>query len=293
MAYAKFKTKMLMSQIKETEDDSEPQTPAERPRNASKAAKAQSMKVSKRPSVLKQQQLAQSQASTSRAGKMLPKGISMDPVGSITVPDSGTLEKSSGSAKGSMDIATPILRAVHQEIQKQRESREGSLKEKSAASTPAPRRTSAVKEEASVESEEKQEAVPSCSERKLSSAKKTEFTVVQIETRRHSKQEAEEEEKCKTPSPDKEPVASTSGSSEKPSKPARKKSTPKDDDGGGSSKKVEEVTVIQSTSSQSAAKRKESVTSVSSVQDAPGGVPRSPSPKGKSAVTGQTRTGWI
>lgn len=286
VAYAKFKTKMLMSQINETEDDSQPGTPAEQPKNLTKSqAKAQSLKLAKRASVVKQQKQAQSEVvGSSRAGKPLPKGISIDPVGPYTIPgmDGQDTKLTKGSAKGSMDLTTPILKSIHQEVQKQRESRESSLKSRgpSGASTPAPQRstTSGVGSDAASESikEEceserkmsststtspppmKPERMPApSSERKLSAAKKpTEFTVVQIETARPQMSEEE---------------------------------------GGGGDKKGGDGGETGTTKSKDKeGKRKGSSASAASASvKEPTPPPRPPSPTGKSAVTGQTRTGWI
>lgn len=285
MAYAKFKTKMLMSQINETEDDSQPGTPAEQPKNLTKSqAKAQSLKLAKRASVVKQQKQAQSEVvGSSRAGKPLPKGISIDPVGPYTIPgmDGQDTKLTKGSAKGSMDLTTPILKSIHQEVQKQRESRESSLKSRgpSGASTPAPQRstTSGVGSDAASESikEEceserkmsststssppiKPERMPApSSERKLSAAKKpTEFTVVQIETTRPQMSEEE--------------------------------------GGGGDKKGGDGGETVTTKSKDKEGKRKGSSASAASASvKEPTPPPRPPSPTGKSAVTGQTRTGWI
>lgn len=285
VAYAKFKTKMLMSQINETEDDSQPGTPAEQPKNLTKSqAKAQSLKLAKRASVVKQQKQAQSEVvGSSRAGKPLPKGISIDPVGPYTIPgmDGQDTKLTKGSAKGSMDLTTPILKSIHQEVQKQRESRESSLKSRgpSGASTPAPQRstTSGVGSDAASESikEEceserkmsststssppiKPERMPApSSERKLSAAKKpTEFTVVQIETTRPQMSEEE--------------------------------------GGGGDKKGGDGGETVTTKSKDKEGKRKGSSASAASASvKEPTPPPRPPSPTGKSAVTGQTRTGWI
>lgn len=290
VAYAKFKTKMLLSHIKEIED-SEPATPAENPKHGSKASKAQSMRVQKRASVVKQQKLAQGQAAT-RAGKVLPKGISMDP-GPIVLPQSGEPATSTTIAGAGTGSATPILTAIQKEILKQKESRESSVKKKtvSIASSPAKGEKAdgspAEKEiEGKVDDKgDKGKEHPHStdkSETEMSGAK-TEYTVVQIETRPPDSG-SEDTSKSPAPSEGKETSDAKEEAVASSSTAARKMSTPRQDSDD------EEIAAITS-KPDDGGKRKASTSSAT--RSTPPPPVRSPSPTGKSAVTGQTRTGWI
>ncbi|CAL8109852.1 unnamed protein product [Orchesella dallaii] len=249
VAYAKFKTKMLISHINEADDDSEPATPAEQPKvNAeTRAAKAQSLRISKRASIVKQQQ-AQA-AGRSSASKKLAKGVSLDP---------SCIDKASEDTTASAD-PLPILETIHKEIEKVKKA-SGSKKEKATSESPT----------SPVAAEDIKKGEGSSAGQSTSSAKKTEFTVVQIETKQPKDTEPEEEGEPSKPA----------GAEEMKKKPLLKSTSPT------GSEELEQTLKVKDT------ERKGSTASASSLTSPPG-PPRSPSPTGKSAVTGQTRTGWI
>jgi len=264
VAYAKFKTKMLMSQIKEGEDDSEPATPVEHPKvNAeTRAAKSQSLRLAKRATIVKQQQ-AQAAAGTSKASRKLAKGVSLDPAFVDKQP--GDEELTTGASADPL----PILKTIHKEIEKVKEAG-GSKKEKRKSPSPPLSQSKAGEES------KKDGGEPSSPDQSTPSAKKTEFTVVQIET---TKQPIDTEPE--------EPEPTKDGSVGEKEKPGTSKKAASKSPSPTTSEELE-----QGTKKAGEKERKSSAASVASLP-APAPPPRSPSPTGKSAVTGQTRTGWI